>query len=61
MELSFREDEFSLTSGEVANAQWFWKSGYFYGIPCKYKHLKISDFVALRHYSGLCTSQEKYC
>lgn len=59
MELSFREDESSLTSGEVTNAQLFWKSGYFHGIPSKYKHLKVSNFVAFRHYTGLCTSQEK--
>lgn len=60
MELCFREDDFSLTSGEVANAQLFWKSGYFHGIPCNYKHPKVSDSVAFRHYTD-CASQEKYC
>lgn len=61
MELSFREDEFSLASGKVANAQLFWKSGYFHGIPRIYKHLKVTNVMAFRHYTGLCTSQEKYC
>lgn len=55
MELSFREDAFSLTSGEVANAHLFWKSGY-HGILCKYKHLKVLKVVAFRHYTVLFTS-----